>query len=110
MTPARSSSNYAIQAAKLLGEQVALARRERRWTLTALAERAGVGVNTIRRIEAGDMGVAIGTAFDVAALLGIALFHEDHARVATERELMQARLAVLPKRTHPAAREVDDDF
>jgi len=103
-------SNYAREAARLLGDQVELARRERQWPIRELAERAGVSVNTIRKIEDGDMGVALGTALDVAALLGIPLFHEDRDRVALEAELTRARLALLPKRTRPATREVDDDF
>ena len=106
----RSYSHYAEEAARLLGAQVELARRERRWPVRELAERAGVSINTIRKVEAGDMTVAIGTALDVAALLGIPLFHEDRGRVAVEADLTRARLALLPKRARPVTREVDDDF
>ncbi len=103
-------SHYAEEAARLLGMQVQLARRERRWPVRELAERAGVSINTIRKVESGDMSVAIGTALDVAALLGVPLFHEDRGRVATERELVAARLALLPQRVRPTRREVHDDF
>jgi transcriptional regulator with XRE-family HTH domain len=110
MKRTRTYSHYAEQAARLLGAQVELARRERRWPIRELAERAGVSVNTARRVESGDLTVGIGTVFDVAALLGIPLFHEDRARVAGELELVNARLAALPRRTHAPAREVNDDF
>lgn len=110
MSQDRSYSHYAEEAARLLGAQVELARRGRQWPIRELAERAGVSVNTIRKVESGDMTVAIGTALDVAALLGIALFHEDRERVATERELVAARLALLPRRTRRPRRQVDDDF
>lgn len=110
MKRSRAYSHYAEEAARLLGQQVELERRTRHWPVRELAERAGVSINTIRKVEAGDMTVAVGTMFDVAALLGIALFHAEPARVATERELVQARLALLPRRTRPLAREVDDDF
>jgi transcriptional regulator with XRE-family HTH domain len=110
MKRVRAYSRYAEQAALLLGQQVELARRERSWPIRELAERAGVSVNTIRKVESGDMTVAIGTAFDVAALLGVPLFHEDHDRVAIEAELTTARLAVLPRRTRAPRRQVHDDF
>jgi transcriptional regulator with XRE-family HTH domain len=110
MKRSRTYAHYAAEAARLLGQQIELARRERRWTIRELAERAGTSMNTIRKVEQGDMTVAIGIAFDVAALLAVPLFHEDPVRVATERELVQARLAVLPRRTRPVTREVDDDF
>ena len=106
----RAYSHYAEEAARLLGSQVQLARRERRWPVRELAERAGVSINTIRKVESGDMTVAIGTALDVAALLGVPLFHEDRARVAIERELVEARLALLPQRVRHPRREVRDDF
>ena len=37
-----------------------------------VAERVGVSVPTIRKVESGDPTVAIGTVFEVASLLGIA--------------------------------------
>ncbi len=97
-----------VEAAALLGSRVALARRERRWTLAELAERVGVSVVTIRKVERGDPSVALGTAFEAASLLGIALFDPDPFRRSVEREVVQARLAVLPEAVR--SRKVDDDF
>lgn len=97
-----------LEAARLLGSRVALARRERRWTLAELAERVGSSVVTIRKVEQGDPSVALGTAFEAASLLGVALFHPDPALRSAEREVMQARLAVLPATVR--AGDVDDDF
>lgn len=110
MRRARAYSRYAEQAARLLGQQVELARRERSWPMRELAERAGVSINTIRKVESGDMTVAVGTVFDVALMLGVPLFHEDRVRVALEAELTSARLALLPKRSRVPQREVRDDF
>ncbi|MBA2317861.1 MAG: helix-turn-helix transcriptional regulator [Euzebyales bacterium] len=53
---------------------MARARRERRWTVAALAERAGISPVTLRKVEKGDPTVALGAAFEVATLLGIHLF------------------------------------
>ena len=108
MGSARALSPVAVEAARLLGHRVAAARRERRWTLAELAERVGVSVVTIRKVEAGDPTVALGTAFEAAALVGVALFHEDPTRRALEAEIIQARLAVLPASVR--ARHVDDEF
>lgn len=96
------------QAAQLLGNRVRLARRERRWTGAELAERVGVSPVTIRKVERGDLTVALGTAFEAAALLGVTLFHDDPAHRALEAERVVARLAVLPATVRRVM--VDDDF
>ncbi len=92
----------------MLGSQVALARRERRWTLAELAERVGVSVVTIRKVERGDPSVALGTALEAAALVGVVLFDPDPTRRALEAEIVRARLALLPATVRP--RKVDDNF
>lgn len=105
----RTYSPVTIEAARLLGARVRLARRERRWTLQELAERVGVTHVTMRKVERGDLTVGLGVAFEAAAVLGVPLFHEDPSRRSLEAGRVQDRLAVLPalvrKRT-----EVDDDF
>lgn len=102
-------SPQARDAARLLGERVQLARRERRWTLRELAERVGVSVPTMRKIERGDPGVGLGIAFEAAALTGVPLFHPDRSRLALEAARVEDRLAVLPRVVRKPT-EVDDDF
>ena len=97
-----------MEAARLLGRRVAVARRERRWTIAELAERVGSSEVTIRKVERGDPTVALGTAFEAAALVGVALFSEDAEVRAREAELVDARLAVMPERVR--RRAIDDDF
>lgn len=65
---------YAVEAARLLGAQIRLARRERRWSQDELAERAGITTRTVYKIEHGDLSVRLGSAFEAAALLGVPLF------------------------------------
>lgn len=98
-----------LEAGRLLGERVRLGRRERRWTLQELAERAGVSVPTMRKVERGDPSVGLGIAFEAATLTGVALFHEDPSRLSLEAARVEDRLSVLPHRVRKPA-EVDDDF
>jgi transcriptional regulator with XRE-family HTH domain len=98
-----------LEAARLLGARVQLARRERRWTLQELAERVGVTHVTMRKVERGDLTVGLGVAFEAAAVLGVPLFHEDRARRALEAGRVEDRLAVLPALVRKPA-EIDDDF
>jgi transcriptional regulator with XRE-family HTH domain len=109
MKRARTYSPVTVQAARLLGARVRLARRERRWTLQQLAERVGVTHVTMRKVERGDLTVGLGVAFEAAAIVGVPLFHEDPSRRALEAGRVDDRLAVLPTLVRKPA-EVDDDF
>ena len=101
-------SRSTVEAARLLGRRIALARRERRWTVAELAERVGSSETTIRKVERGDPSVALGTVFEAAALVGVPLFSDDPTTLARESERVEARLAVLPRRVR--RRHVDDEF
>jgi transcriptional regulator with XRE-family HTH domain len=96
------------EAAKMLGARIKLERRQRHYTLVELAERVGVSELTIRKIEKGDLTVAIGTVFETAVIVGVPLFHEDPIHRRFEMRHIEDRLAVLPKRIQK--RPVNDDF
>lgn len=102
-------SPHTLEAARLLGERVRLGRRERRWTLQELAERVGVSIPTMRKVERGDPSVGLGTAFEAATLTGVPLFHPDSSRLSLEAARVEDRLAVLPRLVRKPV-EVDDDF
>jgi transcriptional regulator with XRE-family HTH domain len=109
MADRRAYSPTALEAARLLGAQVRLARRERGWTLHELAERVGVTRPTMSKIERGDPSVGLGVALEAAALTGVPLFLEDRSRVPLEAARLDAQLALLPQLVRkPAA--PDDDF
>ena len=110
MKRTRTYSPYASEAAQLLGAQVALARRERRWSVQELADRAGITPFTLRKVERGDMTVSLGVAFEVAALVGVPLFHADRSRLMLDAERTRARAALLPQRVRARRQEVKDDF
>jgi transcriptional regulator with XRE-family HTH domain len=105
----RTYSPVTVEAARLLGARIRLARRERRWTLQELADRVGVTHVTMRKIERGDLTVGLGVAFEAAAIVGVPLFHEERARRSLEAGRVDDRLAVLPRLVRRPAR-VDDDF
>jgi transcriptional regulator with XRE-family HTH domain len=109
MKRVRTYSPATVEAARLLGARVRLARRERRWTLQELADRVGVTHVTMHKVERGDLTVGLGVAFEAAAVLGVPLFHEDRSRRTLEAGRVEDRLAVLPQAVRkPAA--VNDDF
>lgn len=96
------------EALQLLGISVRTGRIRRGWTLVSLAERLGVSKPTVIRIERGDARVAIGTVFEAATLVGVALFDPDPAVRARHAELKRIELALLPSAVRE--RDVDDDF
>ena len=56
---------------KVLGRNIRLARLKRRLPQETLAERAGIGLSTLTKIEKGNCGVAIGTVAAVIQALGL---------------------------------------
>jgi transcriptional regulator with XRE-family HTH domain len=103
-------SPHTLRATRLLGAQIRQARRERRWTSSELAERAGITRPTLHKIEEGEPTVGLGIAFEAAALLGVPLFSEDPGHLSVDAEIARQRLAVLPQRIRKPSRDVDDDF
>lgn len=100
----------ARDAARVLGLQVAQARREQRITAEELAARANISPVTLRKVERGDPSVALGTALEVATLAGVRLFglEPDELRRTVRHE--QDRLALLPERVRIPEQDPDDDF
>ncbi|MGZ8649351.1 MAG: helix-turn-helix transcriptional regulator [Solirubrobacteraceae bacterium] len=109
MKRTRTYSPVTVEAARLLGARVRLARRERRWTVQELADRVGVTHVTMSKVEHGDLTVGLGVAFEAAAVVGVPLFDEDRSRRALEASRVDDRLAVLPQLVRKPL-EVDDDF
>jgi transcriptional regulator with XRE-family HTH domain len=106
----RIYSRNARQAAELLGAQVAVARRERQWSAHDLAERAGITVPTLRKVEQGDPSVSLGIALDVADLVGVPLFYEDGSRLSLDLDRTRGRAALLPQRVRRPGAVLKDDF
>ncbi len=109
-SPKRTYSRFAVHAATLLGKQIKLARKERKWTEKELAERAGISRGTLQKIEKGDLRCEIGLVFEVAVLVGIKLFEAEQPSVATNIKHTDDKLALLPKQIRKVKKAVDDDF
>lgn len=108
---ARHLLTTTTDAVRVLGQQIAAARRTQRRTAEEVAERAGVTRVTLRKIERGDPTVAIGLYFEVATVLAVPLFGLDGPELAELAARGQRDLALLPARVRSArAVTIDDDF
>ena len=110
MKKQRTYSKYTREAVLLLGQQIKLGRKKRKWSERNLADRAGISRVTLQKIEAGEMSPSIGLVFEVAALVGVTLFEQDKQSLATHLDLTQSKIALLPKRIQRKKKAVDDDF
>lgn len=110
MVKERTYSRYTREAAALLARQVQLGRKQRKWTERELADRAGISRATLQKIEKGDLGVAIGLVFEVAALVGVTLFDEERTALAAHIARTDDKLALLPSAVRTLRKTVDDDF
>lgn len=104
----RTPTLKARDSVRILGAQIAAARRRRRWSTARLARQINVSLPTLRKIERGDPSVAIGTVLDAAVAVGVPLFSRDIDRLA---EHIEDRVALLPARVTPIGDDgLDDDF
>lgn len=109
----RGNTTYTPQtldAAAVLGLEIARARRARRMTAVELAERAGVSRLTVHAAETGRPTVAIGTVFELATLVGVPLFGANGAGMRDLVDRGRDRLALMPSRVRQPTTPVDDDF
>lgn len=64
-------ASFAVEEdVRALGANLRYARVRRRLTQAVVAERAGISLNTLSKIEKGDCGVAIGSIASVLQALG----------------------------------------
>ncbi len=110
MAKKRTYSQYAQDAAVLMGEQIKLARKQRKWSEQNLADRAGITRATLQKIENGEMSCAVGSVFELATLVGVQLFEQDGAPLAKHIEQTRDKIALLPKRIVASKKAVRDDF
>jgi len=112
MTKASSRiySHYTREALELLAALIRETRLEKKITAQELADRAGISRGLLQRIEKADPSCAIGSVFEVASLLGLALFDSDEYALSNKRLLSQEKLALMPKSVRKPRKEADDDF
>ncbi|MDH5763525.1 MAG: helix-turn-helix domain-containing protein [Nitrospinota bacterium] len=106
----RTYSRYCRDAAQLLGKLIQLARKERRFSESDLADRAGISRSTLQRIEKGDLTCEMGLVFEVATIVGIKLFEADSRFLTMQIERADDKIALLPKTIRKSDKNLDDDF
>lgn len=106
----RVYSHYAQDATTLLGLLIQSARKEKKMTAAELAERAGISRSTLHKIEHGNLTCEVGIVFEVAAIAGILLFEMNPIGMSLEKERMQSKQHLLPKRIHKISENFDDNF
>lgn len=106
----RTYSRYSLDALTLLGGLIRAARKERRLTAQELADRAGISRGLLQRIEKGDVKCEIGAVFEVATIVGVALFEADETSLTRHLRQTEDKLALLPKTVRRKTKVVDDDF
>ena len=74
-----------------LGQDLSLARRRRRMTQASIAERAGVSLSTVRRLEQGDEGVALGAVLRILGVFGM----QDHLENLADAQHDQTGMALI---------------
>jgi len=110
MKRARVHLPQTYDAVRVLGLEIAQARRKHHWTVAQLSERCGISTGTLHQVEQGAPTVAIGIVFELAILLGIELFDTEPSQLSSLVGRGQDRLAVLPARVRDSNIPVDDDF
>lgn len=106
----KSYSRYAREAAALLGTLIHNARIEQGLTVAEAAERAGISRGLVYRVERGEPGSSLGTAFELAAIMGVRLFEADQATLSRHLATAREKMTLLPRYARPSAKEVKDDF
>lgn len=102
-------TRVAADALAVLGTQIRLARHENNWTAAELAARVGVGPRTVTAVEKGSPGVAVGTVFSAASVVGIPLFGASDDELVRLRRRGEERIALIPSREHRPRSTGDDD-
>jgi len=110
MAKQRVYSEYAQEAAVLMGQLIKLGRKERRWSEQNLADRAGITRTTLQKIEKGEMSCAVGSVFELATLVSVQLFEQNDMPLAKHIEHTRDKIALLPKRIVQPNKAVRDDF
>ncbi len=100
MKKAVMASPMAKRQLAKLGDNIKMARLRRNLSLRAVAQRAGISLNTVVAIENGEVGVSIGAIANVLHCLSLA---EDISKIALDDELGRKLqdLELEPKRRAP---------
>ncbi|NYF16150.1 transcriptional regulator with XRE-family HTH domain [Microbacterium sp. AK009] len=102
----------AADAARILGQQIRLARHANRMTAARLAELADVTPRAITLIERGDPAVSFGNVLNAAVYAGVPLFDiTDPKTLSRMRQQGEQALTLIPSNVrNRREREIDAEF
>jgi len=107
----RPYTKITVEATRLLGQSIKLARKKRRMSETELAERANVSRSTIQKIEKGDPSINIGLVFEAASVIGVPLFSTENPNsLKLQNQEVSEKLALLAQKPGRDSGELKDDF
>ena len=107
----RSYTKTTLEATRLLGQFIKLARKKRRMSESELAERANVSRTTVQKIEKGDPSINIGLAFEAASVVGVPLFGAENPKsLKAQNQLTSEKLALLSQKPGRGSSELKDNF
>ena len=99
--------SFAVEeSVRTLGANLKAARLRRRLPQSVVAERAGISLNTLSKLENGDCGIAIGNVASVLQALGLGTPFSDVAAAGDDRDGAHAR-GTPPPPPGPPAEEGD---
>lgn len=107
----RPYTKTTVEAVRLLGQLIKLARKRRRMSETELSERANISRSTVRKIEIGDPSINIGLAFEAASVVGVPLFSaEGSTSLKMQNQIVSDKLALLSHKPSKNDTELKDNF
>ena len=106
----RSYSRYTEDALVLLARLIRASRLEGKMSAQEVADRAGISRGMLARIEKADPKCEIGATFEVASIVGVALFDLESSRLTMHIKQTDEKLRLLPKSARKAKKDVVDDF
>ena len=98
------------EGALRLGQRLGTARKRRRLTLRDLAAKAGIGYDTLRAVEAGQLQTGLGAYLAVLWAMGLEAEFQAWAEPERDEEGQLLELTRLPQRVRHRHEPLDDAF
>ena len=98
--------SFAVEESiRLLGANLKAARLRRRLPQAVVAERAGISLNTLSKMEKGDCGIAIGNVASVLQALGLGTPFSQLATPTDDETGLLLEAQPLPQRARQPKKE-----
>lgn len=99
--------SFAVEeSVRTLGANLKAARLRRRLPQSVVAERAGISLNTLSKLENGDCGIAIGNVASVLQALGLGTPFSDVAAAGDDETGLMLEARRLPRWARQPKKEI----